>query len=223
MPINFFQPALKIVRVDADLDANKAKVVGQHEGLMATILRIFGIEDKNSLTFEPTGVWHQTSSFTGETKVYCPVSHISSSVYVMNKPVELLVAGLALLPLFGVGLIFLIVYLFAKKRVTIGIITDGNTAESLRLKAKGDQLENLLDVVEVMQNLIAGSPSSAPPEKPRKPEKKSSVHEAPTPPPSSSGPRVIGCPHCGTKIQVTAAHVGRNVLCPSCRGQFVVE
>lgn len=227
-----FQPTMTATSIEAESDRFRLKAQGG--GFFAKLL---GMGTASSMTVDAAGMRLKKSTFAGEENTFIPRHQIASTVSVVQKPVELLLIGLMTLPLFGLGLIFFIVYFFAKKRVIVGVLSTAGTVEVLKLKANKDDLSDIRDGMTVVEQLLqAGSPaSSALP-----PARTEEMAPAPAagrsrgtftppappaapPPPADTGTHLINCPSCQTQMSVPGNALGRKVRCVSCREVFRAE
>ncbi len=242
-----FQPTLVIVSLRVDPSKQRARVEARRSGFLAFLLHALGLGNQEVLAVSPAGFRKERSSFSGEQKVYCPRQHVSSSLYMMNKPVELLAlafmalafgislvaAGRAAEALRGIGFgllglagLLVLLYFLSRKRVTVGFVTDAATVESLKLRVTGPELDELQDVVHLIEDLLRGD-GAAEPSPPDRATPAATVDDdaagrfaaRPAPP---GGAEVVACPHCQTRMQITAAHRGQQVRCPGCREVFQV-
>ena len=229
-----FQPVMKVTGIETD-DA-RFRIKAASGGFLAKLL---GMGTASSLTVDSTGLRLKKSTFGGEEHTFIPRHQIASTVYVVQKPLELLILGLATLVML-VGIVFIIIYFFSKKRVIVGVISSGGTVESLKLKATADDLAEIKAGMAFVEQLlqVAGG-GSAPPAAPP-PTSKSGVAPSftarqqqksaaaappppPPPPPSDGGTHIIACPSCSTQMSVTDATLGKKVRCVSCREVFRAE
>ena len=242
-----FQQQMKIRGIEADASEPLFRVKAVGGGAIAQML---GMGSKASITVNEDGFRLQKTTFGSDENTYIPRQQIASSVCLVMKPMELLVLGLATLPLFGLGLVFILIYFFSRRRVVIGVVSVGGTVESLKLKANDDELAELREGMAILDELIRTRGGAAPerserPERPakaaveektpakpwdepRKPKSVSGSASAPAlrPPPTpaadAGGTRIICCPACGTRMSVPASATGRKVRCTSCREVFPV-
>jgi predicted Zn finger-like uncharacterized protein len=218
-----FQPIMKTKGVEVDPDAQTFRVKAASGGLMAML----GMGSKGSFAMDSNGFRLKKSSFSMDEDTYIPRDKIASTIFVVTKPMELLILGLATIALFGLGIIFLIAYLLAKKRVIVGIVSDAGEPESLKLKASTEQLEDIREGMRLVEDLIqidAGASSerrssSPPPALESRRSKSSSSSSSAS---ESNGSFITSCPSCATQMNVPAAAAGRKVRCTSCREVFQV-
>jgi predicted Zn finger-like uncharacterized protein len=240
-----FQPALKIVSLRGDPSAQRAQVQARRSGLIAWLLHLMGLGNLHTLAVSPSGFRREEAGFSGHSKVYVPLAHTTASVFVLRKPVEWLAAGVPLflssfgflfagkfflyigLGLLVLGILFILLFFLLPRRVTLGIVTDAATAETLKLKANAMEREKLQRVARIIESLLGGAaPAEKPPtEKDFAPveEVKVEIHEPAPPPVHTGGALIIECPHCRSRLQVTEVHRGQQVRCPSCREVILVR
>ncbi|HUR55733.1 MAG TPA: hypothetical protein VMZ71_16465, partial [Gemmataceae bacterium] len=152
-----FQPVMKVTGIDTDSDRFRIKAASG--GFLAKLL---GMGTASSLTMDATGLRLKKSTFGGEEHTFIPRHQIASTVYVVQKPLELLILGLMTLIML-VGIVFLIVYFFfSKKRVIVGVISSGGTVESLKLKATEDDLADIKAGMAVVEQLLQLGVGAAP-------------------------------------------------------------
>ena len=233
-----FQPMMKLRSVEADASEPLFRVKATGGGALAQML---GMGSKASLTINEEGFRLQKTTFGSDENTYIPRQQIASTVCVAMKPLEMLVLGLATLPLFGLGIIFIVMYFIGRRRVIVGVVSCGGTVESLKLKATDDQLEDIREGMAILDDLIRerGGSSAERSERPERPAKaaeekgpskpwdeprkpKPVPAPAPAPAPAADATRIISCPACGTRMSVPASAAGRKVRCTSCREVFPV-
>ncbi len=217
-----FQPMMRVRGIKADADAQRFTIKATGGGFLANLL---GLGTKASLTVDENGFRLHKTTFSADEKTYIPRAQIASTVHVVMKPVELLILGLVTLPLFGFGIILIIVYFLSRRRVIIGVISTGGTAESVKLKASDDELEEIRDGMAILEELIRGraeeEESDSADRRPLAPI--AEVRHAKPMPVSNPGlPHVIPCPSCGTRMSIPPGAAGRKVRCGSCREVFPV-
>jgi hypothetical protein len=153
----------------------------------------------------------------------------------MSKPVGLLIAGLGmtvsgakvqLLMILGLlvlflGVIFIVAYFLSKRTVTLGIIVDSGTTETLKLKASTAQFEELQEVAAILEELVRAETPSAGDGGGKGKSQATASHgaaagaaAAPSRPPQVE---TISCPSCQTNLQISSAHRGQKIRCPACR------
>jgi hypothetical protein len=235
--LNFsFHPTLKILSLDVDANGLTVQLTARRDGLVAAVMEMIGLGTQSTMTMDSHGFRKLSSSFTGEERVYCPASHISASVYMLTKPVvmlliagglfftsmPMLIAGRETMPValgfIAIALILVVAYFFTSKKVTLGIITDAQTAEVFKLKANEDQRALLEQAIGVMETLIRDSlagrtPGGLAPSAPT---------SAPAFRPAPSAPGTIQCPSCRAALNPGSMRSGQQVRCPSCTQVFVV-
>jgi predicted Zn finger-like uncharacterized protein len=218
-----FQPMMTVRGLKADAAERKFQVKATGGGFLANLL---GMGSKATLTMDEHGFRLNKLTFGSDEKVFIPRPQIASTVYVIMKPVELLVLGLMTLPI-GIGLVLLIVYFFARRRVIIGVVSTGGTVESVKLKANDDELAEIREGMAVVEELIrvrpgAESEDSGEERPPRRLSEPSRGASAPAAAPASAPgvPRIVPCPSCGTRMSIPPSAVGRKVRCGSCREVF---
>jgi hypothetical protein len=209
------QPTWRIRDITVTPDKQTVNVQAHAEGLTAFLLRLMGIPTTASLQADPSGVYVTTSRFSGTTRTFCPRSHIATSILVDAKPVELLIAGLLLLPLFFIGVLLWIAYIFAKRRIVLGVGTSAGTVESLKLKASSVERDQLSSAASVIESLIQGSAAAsagaAPPGMP-------ATRSPSTPPPTPRGSTIV-CDGCGKQLSIPpGTPSGKRFSCPGCGG-----
>ncbi len=245
-----FQQALTITSLKANVSGQKAQIQARPSGIWATILHLLGLGSVHIYSISPAGFRKEIARFSGDHKVFVPRRHVSASVFVSSKPVEYLAIAFAfvIFGLGGLGapgdgkLVFfligmavaagmVLVYFLTARRTTLGIITDAGTEESIRLKASGSDLEDLRDVIDIIETLIRtneGDTSADKTESSESDRVRGKPRESASDWAGQAGGRslaavedeIISCPHCGTRMQITAAHRGRQIRCPSCRDAF---
>ncbi len=223
-----FQPMMDVEKVTADDERFRLKATGG--GFLAKML---GMGTKATVTADASGFRLQKSTFGQEENIFVPRSHIASTLYIVSKPLEFLVLGLVTLPLFGLGLVFILVYFLSKKRIVIGVVSSGGTVESVKLKANTDTLDDVREGMKLLEELI----------RPVRAERNDSDSKtvsddaqtrpaAPSPsrgkalplPPSTVAETIdADCPGCGARISLPATSVGKRVRCPSCREVFTAS
>src|SRR5262249_28559087 len=95
------QPALKIISLKVSVSTLKAQIRARRGGLLAAIAHAMGMGSTHTLSASPAGFRHETTSFSGEHKTFIPRIHVSASVFVMSKPIELLVLAASAVTLGG--------------------------------------------------------------------------------------------------------------------------
>ncbi len=131
----------------------------------------------------------------------------------MQKPVELLILGLATL-FIVVGIVFIIAFFLARRRFIIGIISTGGTEETLKLKASGSEMEELQEAVAVMEELVRSRAAAS---AGRQLEERSEG-----PPSERSQQATVTCPNCNSRMKAPTSMAGKKVRCASCREPFTV-
>lgn len=173
------QPKLKIEELT--LSSDGFRIQARNGGIVASILSAMGVGSKSHMEIDPRGATLRIATFSGETRTYIPLNHASATVYRYGSPTGWLVAagflgfaglgGLAEgammqgLIIWALAALFIALYLFGPKAVTIGIVSDAGTADSLRLEAKGDELTKLRQAAEWLERAVAkagSTPSAAP-------------------------------------------------------------
>lgn len=217
-----FQPMMTVRGIKADADARRFTIKATGGGFLANLL---GLGTRASWTVDENGFRLHKTTFSSDEKTYIPRPQIASTVHVIMKPVELLILGLLTLPFFGFGLILIIVYFLSRRRVIVGVISNGGTAESVKLKASDDELEEIRDGMAILDELIRGEAD----EKSSDSAERRTVapiaevsYAKPKPVSNPSLPQVIPCPSCGTRMSIPAGAAGRKVRCGSCREVFPV-
>jgi predicted Zn finger-like uncharacterized protein len=225
-----FQPVMTATAIETDADRFRLKAEGG--GFLAKIL---GMGTTSAMSVDAAGMRLKKSTFGGEEHVFIPRHQIASTVYIVQKPLELLLLGLILLPALGLGLIFFVVYFFSKKRAIVGVLSTGGTVEVLKLKANADDLSDIKSGMALVEQLLQmGGGVSAPspvrteemPAAPPPPPRRSFTPPAPPPPPpppAGDATHIINCPSCGTQMSVPGSALGRKVRCVSCREVFRAE
>jgi predicted Zn finger-like uncharacterized protein len=239
-----FQPALKILSLRVDAPGLRVQIQARRGGIVAFLMHLLGLGNVQFFSASSNGFRRDGTSFAGEQKVYVAKEHVSSTLFVMSKPVEwlslavslvfpgvgLMVMGKAMLPI-GAGLlvtalVLVLIFFIAPRRVTIGIETDAGSHYSLRLKAKAPDLEKLRWAAKILERL-SGAPES-PDTSGGEPDSLdfsgADIAEkvAPSRPSRSTAAGTIECPHCRARMQISAAHRGQQVRCPACREAFQV-
>ncbi|MBA4189896.1 MAG: hypothetical protein C0467_18080 [Planctomycetaceae bacterium] len=215
-----FQPVLSVDEIESDPDAGVFQLHASGGGFFA---RLFGMGTNAIVTIEPSGFRLQKTTFGAVESVYVPLSHIASTVRIISKPLEFLVLGLFTLPIWGLGLIFLIVYLFSKKRLIIGVVSSGGTVESLKVKADDKTIKDIRNGGKILEALInqRSSQMSAVAAEPVPVPRAAPVREeAAASPPWMESTVVTVCPSCGSRQSVSATSVGRRIRCANCREAF---
>lgn len=206
---SMFQPMMDIERIDADPDERRFRLKATGGGGFA---RMLGLGSYATITVDETGFRMQKKKFGSDETTFVPRGKIAASVCMVMKPLEWLGLGVTLLPFFGIGLIFLIAYLFAKKRIIVGVLSDGGTMESVKLKAKAANLEDVHEGMRILEELLMETAAA--------PRANSPSHSQP---PAVEQKVVTYCPHCEAKMSLPASGIGRKVRCLSCREVFMAE
>ena len=228
-----FQPQMTPTAIETDSDRFRLKAEGG--GLFAKML---GMGTTSSMVVDATGMRLKKSTFAGEELTFIPRHQIASTVYVVQKPVELLVLGLATL-IAVIGIVILIVYFFSKKRVLVGVLSTAGTVEVLKLKANEDDVAELKAGMAFLESLLQMAPASSAAASPVRTEEMPAApppptaRRSPSPPPppappppvaaaapADAGTQIINCPSCGTQMSVPQNALGRKVRCVSCREVF---
>jgi predicted Zn finger-like uncharacterized protein len=128
--------------------------------------------------------------------------------------------------------VLFVYYLLARRRVTIGVLSDAGVWEGLRLKANASEREDLADALKVMAAILhagatTGEEEEQEPEEEGEPRPRREALEAAAPEPSQPAqppPQtyVLNCPQCSRQIQVLASQRGKRVRCPACQAVFQV-
>lgn len=227
---SIFQPMMEVDRVDADPDGGRFRLKA-HGGSFFT--RMLGLAPKATITVDETGFRLEKTKFGSEETTFIPMSKIASTVYMVMKPIEFLgfafscvVFGLPFfaardvpvvvpLGLLGLALIFVLVFFFGKKRTIVGAVSAGSTVESVKLKAKAANIEDIREGMRILEELLMDT-ASAPP-----PSRSSEYSDAPV---AAVEEKVVTyCPHCEAKMSLPASGIGRRVRCLSCREVFTAE
>jgi len=215
MPLlqTMFQPMMDINKIDADADNSRFRLKAAGGGFFA---RLLGLGTKATITADAHGFRLQKTTFSVDENTYIPRTKIASTVCVVTKPLEYLILGLLTLPLFGLGLIFILVYFFAKKRVIIGVVSTGGTVESVKLKATDGHTDDIRDGMEILEGLIRDESSAG-----RTTPQATRARPASAPPqPQAEETNIMSCPHCGTRMSIPVSAAGRKFRCTSCREVF---
>ena len=220
-----FQPLMDIDRIEADAEEGRFRLRATGGGFFA---KLFGMGTKAVVTADSHGFRLQKTTFGADENTYIPRSQIASTVCVVAKPLEFLVLGLFTLPLLGLGLIFLLVYFFAKRRVIVGVVSSGGTVESVKLKATVDHLDDIREGMKILERLLRDEATPGPPTavtaQPARPVAARPARSPPPPPPPVAGnSTLITCPSCGTRMNLPASAAGRKVRCTSCREVFTAS
>lgn len=205
-----FQPPMDVERIDLDEDAQRFRLKATGGGAFA---RMIGLGSKATLTVDATGVRMHKSKFGSDETVFVPRSKIASTVCVLSRPMEFLGLGVALLPIFGIGLIFLILFFVLKKRIVVGVLSDGHTLEWVKLKGNFDMLEDIRDGMRILEELLRGQQ--------REPYPLSDLEPIPALPVDEKA--ITYCKHCGAKMSLPTSSLGRKIRCPACREPFTAE
>lgn len=166
-----FAPKQKIESFN--LSSDGFQIQSRNVGIVGAITSAMGIGAKSHLDVDPRGAAIRTSNLSGQTRSYIPLSSISATVYRYGSPVGLLGAGVTFgfIGLPGLlsggdpsGIIFMVLaaicvaaFFFSPKTVTIGIITSAGTADTLRLEAKGPQIDELRKASEWLERAAANA------------------------------------------------------------------
>jgi predicted Zn finger-like uncharacterized protein len=225
-----FQPVMNATAIETDADRFRLKAEGG--GLFAKML---GMGTTSSMVVDATGMRLKKSTFAGEELTFIPRHQIASTVYVVQKPVELLILGIATL-IAVIGIVLLIIYFTSRKRVIVGVLSTAGTVEVLKLKANEDDVAELKAGMAFLESLLQMAPAAvaASPvrteEMPVAPTARRSFSPPapPAPPPpaaaaapvADAGTQIINCPSCGTQMSVPTNALGRKVRCVSCREVF---
>ena len=223
---SIFQPMMEIDRVDTDPDAQRFRLKA-HGGSFFT--RMLGLAPKATISVDETGFRLEKTKFGTEETTFIPISKIAATVYMVMKPVEFL--GFAFsclvfgLPMFAadvpapvplailfLGLIFVLVFFFGKKRTIVGAVSAGSTVESVKLKAKAANIEDIREGMRILEELLMETAAA--------PRSRGSQYSEP---PAVEEKVVTYCPHCEAKMSLPVSGIGRKVRCLSCREVFTAE
>lgn len=246
-----FRPALKIARLDVDPARQHVELEARPNGLIAAVLHLIGLGGTSRLTVDPSGVWLQENSLTGASRTYCALPNVAASLFLSAKPNGLLIMGAVFAcmgfpmaisddqPVPGVvmmvlGGILCVAYLMSQHRVSIGVVTNATTLESLKVVASGSDRKRLETAAGIIEGLLGGHSSSGhghldegdaeeaedeawdPPPAPR---------DVPPPLPASAGRAgvaaagtfVVRCMQCGANLKLKDSLRGKTVACPGCK------
>lgn len=246
------QPTYALKKAELDEQQLRVHLAGRREGFWAWVAGLFGADPHCELTMDATGFNLKRGSFTGTETVYTPIRQIAAAVIQTNKPVErllismiLFVLGLALLPtpaivvgivLACLALIFLLLFLFGKRRLVLGVVLTGGVGESVRLNVNRLDLRNVELGYAIMEAIMSEG-KRLPPEP--------TVEEAGDDDASAIGghddagpltarsrvapvaeksplPTTAVCPFCRQTIPIPPEARGRRVRCSACQEIFRV-
>ncbi|MFO0825785.1 MAG: hypothetical protein U0792_22140 [Gemmataceae bacterium] len=161
-----------------------------------------------------TGSACKKTSFGADENVYVPLAHIASTVRIISKPTEFLALGLATLIIWGLGIIFLLIYLFSKKRIIIGVMSSAGTAEALKIKVDDKTLKDIRQGGKILERLLTErtlEPAPSPERRSRPAREEVVAREDPAP--WASEGVTAQCPNCGTRISIPIGSVGKKIRC----------
>lgn len=213
-----FQPVMDVEDVEADPDGGYFKLKASGGGFLA---KMFGLGTTATVTIDANGFRLQKTSFGADENVYVPLAHIATTVRIIAKPTEFLALGMATLVVWGLGLIFLLIYLFSKKRIIIGVVSSAGTAEALKIKVDEKTLKDIRQGGKILERLLNErtlEPAPAPERKSRPSREEPAAREESAP--WASEGVMTQCPNCGTRISIPSGSIGKKIRCTSCREPF---
>lgn len=158
MNLSAFQPTFKIETVTVSTDV--ARIQARPKGILAWIAAQMGIGAKVHLEIQPTGLSSRRTTIAGEERAFVPWSHVSASIFRLAKPIQLLFMGIILvfsglvhlsvsrdetpgMIICVFGVVLAIAYFMTARAVTVGVLADSGTAESVKVEADVGDIEQL--------------------------------------------------------------------------------
>lgn len=236
------RPSQSVSGIHADQAARTVSIDAVPEGFGAAILRILGLGGKSRLTADVTGVRLSEFQFTGEHRTYCPLRNVAASVFIRARATGLLVIAGVLFPvaapmllesdtrvpaliLVGIMVTLCIAFLLAKQRVTIGVITNATTVESLKLKASSEEIRKLEAVAAVIESLLlgeAGAQHESASDWDSGLDPTASKDQTRSPATDASSTFSFRCSNCDSHLRLKSSWRGKTIICPACQQkQFV--
>ena len=178
--LSFGKPELRITEVSIDQATRRVKVTAQPDGLMAAILRMFGISGQSSLKADALGCRVESSSFTGQVRTYSAWRNVAACTFATTKATGYLAAAFTLLITgistllassgqrgggSGGGMFSVVFFVLAagafvlfmiKRSIVFGILTSGGSGEMMKLKGSTEQMQELGEAVKLIESLMRG-------------------------------------------------------------------
>ncbi len=144
-----------------DQEGTHVYVVARQAGLLAWFLALVGIDPTTTMRVTTEHVLFEQGSLGGHSISWIPLARLSSTGYGYEKPWrEALIIGIALLPVFGLGLLFGPLYYILNKNFTI-VVTEVSGDDS-RISFKRSVIEGVRidekqasEAIAVIQRLAA--------------------------------------------------------------------
>lgn len=143
-----------------DAQGNYVHLVGREAGLLAWFLSIIHLDPTMELEVKKDLIVFQTSSLAGREKHVIPMRSISSAYYGFQKPWKIsLLLGIALMPVFFIGIIVGPLYYFLNKTLAVGVVEISGSTRNFAFKRsiiEGQSLgeEDAYRVIEIIRFLV---------------------------------------------------------------------
>lgn len=168
---------------------------------------------KTRLQLTPTRLVERTKHIVSETYSELLLQEVQGAALAVRGNPALLALGFATLAIFGLGLIFLLLYLFIMKNRFL-IIHGGTFTQHVTVKGDpGPYLEFMEEVLAQAEKIkterkLLGAGSSA---------ATAGAGQAPAFSNQSSEPLVMNCPSCGAEYRLPPGSAGKKFRCSSCK------
>lgn len=143
-----------------DANGNHVAITGREEGLLSWFLSLIKIDPTTTVEIKSDLVVFTKGSFEGTEHRIIPINSVCSAYYGYKKPWKEAVAiGLALLPVFGIGLIVGPLYYFLNKTLTVGIVEVSGWSGGFSFKRSVIEGQNISEkdaekVIQIIRSLI---------------------------------------------------------------------
>jgi hypothetical protein len=204
-------------RVLSDITGMAVTVMFNGQMLAPFAMGLFG---STRIELLPTRVVEDTKYIVSAKQNEILLSEIDNVEYAVRGNQLLLVLGFAMLPLCGVGLIFLLLYCFLFKYRFL-IIRSRTAMQVIGVKGDPDRyldfMQDVLAEAERVKGLRGGSSApSAAPAPPRPSPRAPAVTTAPES--RAPMPTVIACPNCRSEYRLPPGSGGKKFRCQNCKG-----
>jgi hypothetical protein len=156
---DMLQPSLKLEQIERSETGFVIKAT--KKGFFAALASALGMGNSSSMEASEQGILLRRSSMSGEARTYVPHTQVTSTVYLLGRPIAIWILGfliflsglgvsiedidnIAALPMMLVGLGCTIGYRYAPKTVSVGVVSSAGTVENLKLEASDEQANELL-------------------------------------------------------------------------------
>ena len=136
------------------------RIVGREAGFFAWFLALIKIDPTTHIEGTKDLASFENGSFEGFEKRIIPLSSVCSAYYGYKKPLkEAIILTIALLPLFGLGLIVGPIYYFLNKTLSLGFIENSGWVGGISFKRSVIEGKNISEddakmAIDIVRGLI---------------------------------------------------------------------